>query len=250
HWPAAALLAAASSAGLPSLLRSTSGPRAGRRSEAVAVWTELLRDTLTASTGLAQAVVATATVAPEEIRVPATRLADRIMSGVPMDDALRDFAWEVGDPSADAVVQALRLAASARAQRLVELLTALAASTRDEVAMRLRVESSRASARSGVRTVIVFSIGFVALLMLVARAYLAPFGSPTGQLVLCVVGACYAGGLILMVRLVQPRGGRPPRQPAPGDASGRPAVPWSTPAAASSTPWWPATHRSRRSVRS
>ena len=76
------------------------------------------------------------------------------------------FADEIADPSADLVVCALTLAASARAQRLVDLLGALAGSMREEVAMRLRVESGRASARSGVRTIIVFSAGFVALLAL------------------------------------------------------------------------------------
>jgi Flp pilus assembly protein TadB len=174
----------------------------------VAVWTELLRDTLTASAGLAQAIVATAEVAPDEVRLPVSHLADRIMSGVSMDEALRLFAREVDDPSAADVVSALRLAATSRAQRLVELLGALAESTRDEVTMRLKVEASRASARSGVRTVIVFSIGFVVLLMLVARSYLAPYGSLSGQLVLVIVGACYAAGLALMVRLVRPDRGR------------------------------------------
>jgi Flp pilus assembly protein TadB len=168
------------------------------------VWTELLRDTLTGSAGLAQAIVATAGIAPEEIRVPVAHLADRIMSGVPMDDALRIFATDADDPSAEEVTNALRLAATSPAQRLVDLLSALADSTRDQVSMRLRVESSRASARSGVRTVVCFSIGFVALLSVVARSYLAPYGSVTGQLVLVIVVGCYAAGLMLMIRLVRP----------------------------------------------
>jgi tight adherence protein B len=208
RWPVAALLAAVATAALPAALRSTRSRDLTRRAEAVAVWTELLRDTLTASSGLAQAVTATAGLAPIEIRTAAGHLADRVMSGVSMDEALRLFAVEVDDPSADEVVSALRLAASSRAQRLVDLLGALADSTRDVVAMRLRVEASRASARSGVRTVIVFSLGFVGLLMVVARSYLAPFGSVTGQLVLVLVGSCYAAGLILMVRLVRPTPGR------------------------------------------
>jgi hypothetical protein len=185
-------------------MRSTSSREPTRRIEAVAVWTELLRDTLATSAGLAQAIVATAGVAPTEIRGPVTRLGDRIMSGVTMDDSLVAFADEIDEPSADEVVSALRLAVTARAQRLVELLGALADSTREEVAMRLRVEASRASARSGVRTVVWFSVGFVTILIVAARSYLTPFGSVTGQLVLLFVGACYASGLALMVRLVRP----------------------------------------------
>jgi Flp pilus assembly protein TadB len=203
RWPVAAILAAVATFTLPSAMKSTSSRDSIRRAEAVAIWTELLRDSLTASAGLAQAVVATAGVAPEAIRVPTGHLADRIMSGVAMDEALRAFAAEIDDPSADEVVCALRLAATSRAQRLVDLLGALADSTRDVVAMRLRVEASRASARSGVRMVICFSLGFVALLTIAARSYLAPFGSVNGQIVLVLVGILYAAGLTLMVRLVR-----------------------------------------------
>ncbi len=204
RWPVAGLLAAAATFALPNLLASTSPREAIRLTEAVAVWTELLRDTLTASAGLAQAIVATSGIAPEEIHEPVSRLGDRIVSGVPLDEALRVFASELGEPSAEQVVAALRLAVTSRAQRLVDLLGALADSTREEVAMRLRVEARRASARSGVRTVILFSLGFVVLLTALAHSYLAPFGSAIGQLVLVFVGVCYATGLFLMVRLVRP----------------------------------------------
>jgi tight adherence protein B len=210
RWPVAALLAAVAAIALPRVLRSTASHASTRRTEAMAVWTELLRDSLTASAGLAGAIVATARVAPEEIKVPVVHLADRIMSGVPMDDALRLFAVAIDDASAEEVICALRLAAASRAQRLVDLLGALADSTRDEVAMRLRVEASRASARSSVRTVIGFSVAFVALLVVVAHSYLAPYGSVTGQLVLVVVGLCDAAGLMLMVRLVRPPSWRRP----------------------------------------
>ncbi len=173
------------------------------RIEAVAVWTELLRDTLTASAGLAQAIIATAPVAPAAIQVPVVLLADRIVSGVPMPDALLLFGADVDDPSADLVVCALLLAATSRAQRLAELLGTLAASIRDEVAMRLRVEASRASARSGVRSVVACSLAFVALLIVIARSYLEPFDSALGQVVLLAVGSFYAAGIYLMVRLVR-----------------------------------------------
>jgi Flp pilus assembly protein TadB len=121
-----------------------------------------------------------------------------------MPEGLRTFAAEVDDASCDMVACALLLAATSRAQKLADLLGALSESIRDEVAMRLRVEASRSSARSSVRTVIVFSLLFVALLMVVARAYLSPFGTPVGQLMLLAVGSCYAAGIALMVRLVRP----------------------------------------------
>jgi hypothetical protein len=119
-------------------------------------------------------------------------------------DALSHFADELDDPCADRVVCALQLAVASRAQRVGDLLAALADSTRDEVALRLRIEVSRASVRSGIRTVLVFSIAFAAALSLLARSYLAPFGSTEGQVVLTVVGVLYAAGLTLMVALARP----------------------------------------------
>jgi len=204
RWPVAGILAGLAVGFGPTVFGGTSGAQTIERIEAIAVWTELLRDTLAASAGLGEAIVATAPVAPPAIRESVLRLADRVSSAVPMSDALRLFANEINDPSCDMVASALLLAATSRAHRLADLLGALSESIRDEAAMRLRVEASRASSRSSVRTVIVFSLLFVTVLMVLARSYLAPFGTPFGQLILAAVGGCYAGGIALMVRLVRP----------------------------------------------
>jgi len=172
--------------------------------DAIASWTEMLQGTLAASAGLGQAIVATAELSPAPIREATERLAAQIRAGVEPREALLQFADDVGDPSADRVVCALLLAFTERAQRLGDLLGALADSTREEVALRLRIETSRASVRSGVRTVVVFSVVFAGLLALFGHAYLTPFGSPAGQLVLALVGGLYAAGLTLMVVLARP----------------------------------------------
>lgn len=204
RWPVAGFLAAIAVGFAPSIARRTATTKVTTRIEAIAVWTELLRDTLSASAGLGEAIVATSSVAPAAIKEPVLRLSDRLASAVPMPAALRSFAAEIDDPCCDMVACALLLAATSRAQRLADLLGALAESIRDEVAMRLRVEASRASARSSVRTVVLFSLLFIVALAVLARSYLAPFGSPLGQLVLAGVGACYAAGVALMLRLVRP----------------------------------------------
>jgi Flp pilus assembly protein TadB len=97
------------------------------------------------------------------------------------------------------------MAASERAQRLTDLLGALAESTRDEVAMRLGVEASRASARTAVRMITCFSFGLLALMAVFARSYLAPYGTAEGQLVLAIVGCLYGLGLWMMVIMVRPK---------------------------------------------
>ncbi len=209
RWPVAALGAAAAGAWVPTLFRMTAAGRRTELLEAIATWTELLRDTLAAAAGLGQAITATAELAPRAIRTPVQTLSARLASGVSMEDALRALAIDLDDPSADLVVCALLLASSAQSQRLTDLLGSLADTCRDEVAMRLRVEAGRAAARSSVRTVALFSLGFAVVLFVVARTYLAPFGTGTGQLVLLLVGSCYAVGLWLMTRLVRPK---PPRR--------------------------------------
>jgi Flp pilus assembly protein TadB len=203
-WPVVVPIVWTATYGLPGLFRRTSGSVSIVKIEAIATWTEMLQGTLAASAGLSQAIVATAPLSPLPIREAANRLSARLNAGMHPREALSQFAEEVGDPCTDRVVCALQLAIASRAQRLGDLLTALADSTRDEVALRLRIETSRASVRSGVRTVVVFSVVFAGALVLLAHTYLAPFGSPKGQLVLVVVGALYAGGLFLMASMARP----------------------------------------------
>ena len=205
RWPVAGPIAVVASYGLPKLFGQMASSTAIVRVEAIATWTEMLQATLTASAGLTQAIMSTAPLVPLPIRPATTRLAGRLGAGMESRAALLQFADELADPSADRVVCALLLAMGARAQRLGDLLAALADSTRDEVALRLRIETSRASVRSGVRTVLVFSVAFAVGLVLLAHAYLAPFGTAQGQVVLAAVGVLYAMGLTLMVTLARPR---------------------------------------------
>lgn len=203
-WPVAAPITGVAVYGVPKLFRQTSGTVAIAKIEAIATWTEMLQGTLAASAGLGEAIIATSALSPPPIRTATTRLSAQLSAGVHPRDALLHFADEVEDPCADRVVCALLLAVSSRAQRLGDLLAALADSTRDEVALRLRIETSRASVRSGVRTVVVFSVSFAFGLAVLAHSYLAPFGTPTGQLILLAVGILYGLGLTLMVSLARP----------------------------------------------
>ena len=203
RWPVVGLLTAIAAALVPGLVRDLSQRSSARQIEAVAVWTELLRDTLAASAGLSQGIISTAPLAPEPLVGPLQQLASALHGGVSIADALRSFADTMADPGVDLVVSALLLAASARAQRLTELLGALADAIREEAALQLRIDASRASARSGIRTVVVFSAVFAVGLAVLAHSYLAPFGTTSGELVLLAVGGSYIAGLLLMVRLTK-----------------------------------------------
>lgn len=204
RWPAGAVLAAMAGIGLPVLWEQTASGRAAERTEAIATWTELVRDALHASVGLVQAIVATAPVAPDEIAGEVRVLADRLTSGVPAEHALRSFADDVGDGTADAVICALVLATGDRAHRVADLLGALADAARQDVAARLRIDTNRSATRSGVRVIVVFSLAFVGALAVLARSYLAPFSTPAGQVVLMAVGMCDGAALVLLARMTRP----------------------------------------------
>ncbi len=203
-WPVAVPIAGLAVFGLPGLFGRTSGSVSIAKIEAIASWTEMLQGTLAASAGLGQAIMATAPLSPRPVRPAALRLSSRLSAGMHPREALAQFADELADPSADRVVCALQLAVTSRAQRVGDLLVALAESTREDVALRLRIETSRASVRSGVRTVLAFSVAFAVGLVLIGRNYLAPFGSAEGQVVLSLVGVLYAVGLTLLVSLSRP----------------------------------------------
>ncbi|HXY44242.1 MAG TPA: type II secretion system F family protein [Acidimicrobiales bacterium] len=175
------------------------------RLEAIAAWTEMLRDTLAAAAGLTQALVATAAIAPRPLRSAVGALVARLDAGVAIVPALAQLAEDIGDPAADTVVACLIMAASERAQRLTDLLGALAESTRNEVAMRLSVEASRSAARTAVRMITGFSFGLLGLMAVFARSYLSPYHTSTGQLVLVIVGFLYGLGLWMMSAMVRSR---------------------------------------------
>jgi tight adherence protein B len=203
-WAVALPIAGVTAYALPRLFSLTAGSGAIAKIEAIATWTEMLQGTLAAAAGLGQAINATSAVSPPPIRAATGRLSAQLNAGIHPRDALLEFADDVADPCADRVVCALLLAATSRAQQLGDLLTSLADSTREEVALRLRIETSRASVRSGVRTVLVFSVVFASGLALLAHSYLAPFGSVRGQAVLALVAVLYGSGLTLMTWLARP----------------------------------------------
>jgi tight adherence protein B len=164
------------------------------RSVAVASWAEMLRDTLSASSGLEEAIGATAALTAPSIRPALIGLVSRF-GRMPLADALAAFADELADPTADLVVSALILAARGEAQHLSDLLSSLAESAREDATMRLRVDASRARTRTAVRVIAAVTVAMVAGLLLLNRSYLQPYDSLGGQAVLGCVFATFAAGL-------------------------------------------------------
>jgi len=148
----------------------------------------MLRGMMAAAASIEQAIMATVSLAPEPIRPDLEALALRVRQGQPLASALRPLADAIDDDTGDLVVGALILAA--------EQLGQLAAVARAKATMRSRVQAERARLHAAARAITLITLGVVVALVLVGRSFLAPYGTPLGQLALLGVGAVFAAGLL------------------------------------------------------
>jgi Flp pilus assembly protein TadB len=202
RWPVAGIAATVLALAWPALMGGARGERrAAERLEALAIWTESLRDTTAGSVGLEQAIIATSRTAPAPIALELATLADRLRVRVPLPQALHRLADDLDDASADLVVAALLLNSRLRGPGLRQVLTSLSDSARAELEMRGRVMAGRAATRRSVQIVVGFTAFFVLGLVLFNRGYVEPYRHLFGQLVLAVVVAFFGAGFLWLKRL-------------------------------------------------
>ncbi|HEV2636164.1 MAG TPA: type II secretion system F family protein [Actinocrinis sp.] len=174
---------------------------AAQRIEALAMWTESLRDTIAGAVGLEQAIPASARAAAPALRPHLNTLLDRLRARMPLPDALQFLADDIDDASADLVISALMLNAKLRGPGLREVLGALARSAREEVDMRQRVMAQRAGTRRSVQIIVVVVAVVVLGVALLAHNFVKPYDSAVGQIVLCAVIGLFGAGFYWMRRL-------------------------------------------------
>lgn len=174
------------------------------RLEALATWTESLRDTIAGAIGLEQAIPATAANAGPSIRPSLNLLVDRLRIREPLPAALMAFAEDMDDPSADVVCASLILNSRLRGPGLRDVLSALAVSIREELDMRRRIEASRKSIRRSVQIVLVIVLGVMGMLSIFNKEYVAPYNTVAGQACLAVVALMFLGGLMWLRKLASP----------------------------------------------
>ncbi|MEU4217172.1 type II secretion protein F [Actinoplanes sp. NPDC026623] len=209
QWPVAAVLAGIAAYTLPAVL----GPdRAHKRDlarvEAVAAWAENLSGTLRSAAGLEQTIVETAAVAPAEIRNELVALGAAPRAGIRLPQALRRFARDMADPTADLVANVLLQAAEHEARDISGSLSGVGRAARRQASARLRIATGRARTRTSVRIIITVVMGSAVGLAMFASDFLSPYDSALGQLILAVLGAGFAGCLTWMMRI-----GRVPDMP-------------------------------------
>lgn len=137
--------------------------------EALAQWTEALRDLAQKGAGLESVIPKTAATASDVLAVPLRHLSSRLSVRVPLPQALTLFADEVDHDRADLVVGALALAARQRKGQLSRVLSALSASLRDELEQRTKVMRERNVIRREAAQVAGLSAALV-----IAASFLAP----------------------------------------------------------------------------
>ncbi len=193
-WPVAAFGAAVATLAIP---RSFGARQEQRRyitrTNAIAAWSELVRDNMAGAAGLEQALQAGVTVAPPAIAPELQRFSINLERGS-LIDALGTLGRDLDHPSGDLVVAALISAARGEARELGPLLGRLASATRADSRMRERVEVGRARIRTSARIVVITTALTIAFLWVFARDLLGAYNTVAGQLWLCVVAAIFVIG--------------------------------------------------------
>jgi tight adherence protein B len=204
-WPAAAILAAGAGAAAPALV----GGRARRdaavaRIEAIATWTEQLRDVMAAAEGIQGAIIATGAVAPAPIATEVRSLVDRLtIQDQRLRPSLHAFAADLAHPLGDMVVASLLLAAEHQGSP-TQMLAEIAASARRTAAMRSEIEASRSQTYVTTRLIVVLTIAMATWLVVGQRQYMAPYGTPFGQLMLLVIGAVFTTSGLRLHQMARP----------------------------------------------
>lgn len=171
-----------------------------KRTEAIALWAEMLRDAIGTARGVEGVLVATAATAPLPIRPEVQRMARRLQRES-LDSVLDDLADDLNHPIGDLVVTALRLTSTAGGRQVRDVLTNLAIAAYAEAESRRRIEVARERPRSAMRYTALIIGGFVGLLVVFSRKYLDPYDSALGQVVLVFVGFYWAAGFGWMHRM-------------------------------------------------
>jgi Flp pilus assembly protein TadB len=202
RWPVA--LPGGCAAGWTVVGLITDRGRAGARekSAAIALWCEMLRDAVGTARGLEGVLATTSHAAPPPIREDVRRMAARLESDG-LETSLIGLADDLDHPTADLVVAALRLSASAGGSHLRAVLGSLARAAQEDASSRARIDVARERPRAAMRYTALIIGGFVLLLLTFSRPYLAPYSTATGQAVLVVVALYWGAGFLWMRRMGQ-----------------------------------------------
>lgn len=188
---------------LPTLLSAGAGGERLARLDALESWTRSLAGLTVAGAGLEQTITASLSSAGEVIRPHVATLVARLTARWRTDAALRAFAADLGDPTCDLIVLHLLLAERMRGPGLARALEDLADSIADEVRARRAIETDRAKPRQNTRIITVTTL-LLLCAMPFTGSFMAPYTSPTGQVLLAGWLGLYALVLVWLRRTAEP----------------------------------------------
>lgn len=202
-WLVAIVIVPAAFVGIPLLLMTSEGKETIGRIEAMEEWARSLSGVLGAGVGLEQAIQATLSRStPAAIRPEVATLVARLRARWSTTDALRAFAEDLNDATADSIVFGLLLAADRRGQGLAAMLEGVAERAAEDVRNRRRIEADLAKPRGTARWVTIITV-VVLVAMAFNGAYIEPYGTPIGQVLLIVLLSAYVGALLWMRQMAQ-----------------------------------------------
>lgn len=202
-WLVAIIIMPAAFVGIPLLLMTSEGTKTIERIEAMEEWARSLSGVLGAGVGLEQAIQATLSRStPAAIRPEVATLVARLRARWSTADALRAFAEDLNDATADSIVFGLLLAADRRGQGLAAMLEGVAERAAEDVRNRRRIEADLAKPRGTARWVTIITV-VVLVAMAFNGAYIEPYGTPVGQVILVILLSAYVGALLWMRQMAQ-----------------------------------------------
>lgn len=200
-WVILVAMVPAAIVGVPYLLGSGSDAAGIKQLDALEEWTRSLSGVLGAGVSLEQAIVVSQASAPAAIEQQINNLAARLRSRMSSEEALRRFADELEDTTADKIVATLILGARRRNVGLTRILEDLAESVAEDVSARRMVQAERARQTTTVRYVTLITVVFFGGFLLLGGAYVAPYGTALGQPILAVLLAAYVGVLVWLRKM-------------------------------------------------
>lgn len=188
--------------GVPYLLGGGNGKYRIQRLEALEAWTRTLTGLTITGATIEQALSASYSTAPNEIKSELQHLIQRMDAGWSTPQALTAFAEELDDPTADFIVAVLTMSTTMRGPGLADALEDLASIVAQEAQARRTIEADRAKPRSTARWVtIIVATGLAGFTL---TGYLAPYAeTASGQAILAVLIGCFILLLLWMKNIAK-----------------------------------------------
>lgn len=185
---------------VPPIFAKQPSARVVARGEAIETWVRGMGGMLVGGVGLQDAIHSSLPSTPELIRPEVTRLVARLQAQQPVDRALRLWADEMSDRTADLVAATLLLGAETRRGGMAQALRGLTESLAEQNRVLRRIEADRSGVQMSARLICVISLGM--LMFVVTGPFGAPYRDPLGQLVLIGIALAYAAVLRWMHSII------------------------------------------------